>query len=70
MAGGGGGSGFLSSSISNGSLIAGTSQTSPGGVSQTGYIAGRGHGGGASGNSNNSWQGGTGGSGIVILAPL
>lgn len=70
MGSGGGGSGFLSSSVSNGSLIAGTSQTSPGGVSQTGYISGSGYGGNTGGGSSNSWTGGAGGAGIVILAPL
>lgn len=70
MGGGGGGSGFLSAYVSNGTLIAGSGQTSPGGLGQTGYIAGSGYGGGTSGNTNNSWSGGAGGNGIVILAPL
>lgn len=69
MAGGGGGSGFAHPSFIAGStLITGSSQTSPGGVSQTGYITGSGRGGNPSGNTNNSWQGGAGGSGIVILS--
>lgn len=70
MGGGGGGSGFLSAYVSNGSLIAGSSQTSPGGVGQTGYINGSGYGGGTGGSTSNSWNGGAGGAGIVILAPL
>jgi len=69
MAGGGGGSGFIHPTlISSGQLIAGSGQNSPGGVSQTGYISGSGRGGDPSGNTNNSWQGGAGGSGIVILS--
>jgi len=71
MGGGGGGSGFIHPSLaSNGITTAGSAQTSPGGVGQTGYITGSGYGGNSSTNTNNSWQGGTGGSGIVHLSPL
>lgn len=69
MGGGGGGSGFAHPSfVANPNFITGSSQTSPGGVSQAGYISGSGRGGDPSGNTNNSWSGGTGGSGIVILS--
>jgi hypothetical protein len=71
MAGGGGGSGFIHPTlVTSGSTITGSGQTSPGGVSQTGYIAGSGRGGDPSGNTDNNWQGGVGGAGIVIITQV
>lgn len=71
MGGGGGGSGYVHPTlVSSGSLIAGSGQTSPGGVSQSGYITGKSYGGNTSSNTNNSWSGGPGGDGIVIIQPV